>query len=175
MKIAIVIGHTERAKGAYSPHLKMSEWDFWNKVVDGLHNVKVFRHNPKLSGYTNRIKQTAAKLKSYDLVIETHFNAASPEANGCETLYYFKSLKGRKYASLFSEIVSASTGIKLRNRGLKALVNENDRGFAAVYYPAPPTILIEPFFGSNARDCQKIGDACNMQNIILSFMAAIQK
>ena len=43
----------------------------------------------------------------------------------------------------------------VKDRGITALVNANDRGFAAVYYPNPTTILLEPFFGSNNLDTSK--------------------
>ena len=135
----------------------------------------MFYHDENIGGYTTRIKNTANKLNKlhFDLVIELHFNAATPQANGCETLYYFNSAKGRQFAKLFSETVNNLTGIKLRNNGLKALVNKKDRGFASVFYPKAPTILIEPFFGSNESDCEKIKNARNMALIIEEFICRI--
>ena len=172
MRTAFVVGHTKKDKGAYSEHLKVSEWDFYNEVLSHLKNPTVFYHDPKISGYTKRIKNTASKLNKvdFDLVIELHFNAATPQANGCETLYYFNSKKSREYARKFSEVVNRWTTIKLRNSGLKALVNSKDRGFASVFYPKAPTILIEPFFGSNEGDCRKIRDAKLMACIIEDFI-----
>jgi N-acetylmuramoyl-L-alanine amidase len=177
MKIAFVVGHHKKDKGAYSPHLKVSEWDFYNNVADCMEStIKVFQHDPTIKGYTDRIKATAEKINQggFDLVIEGHFNAATPQANGVETLYYFNSVKGRQYAQWFSELVNDFTDIKLRNNGLKALVNEKDRGFASVYYPKPPTILIEPFFGSNKEDCDKIKGVENLASIIDNFIAQIK-
>jgi len=175
MRIAFVIGHHERAKGAVSPHLKVSEWDFYKEVLTYIQEANVFLHDHNISGYTSRIKNTASKLNKvdFDLVVELHFNAATPQANGCETLYYFNSTKGKYYAKIFSDIVHNWTGIKLRNNGLKALVNKNDRGFASVYYPKAPTILIEPFFGTNENDCNKIESAKNMACIIKDFIVNI--
>jgi N-acetylmuramoyl-L-alanine amidase len=177
MKIAFVIGHHEKSKGAFSKDLNVSEWDFYNQVAELLESsVEVFQHDPNIKGYSNRIRVTAEKINrgDFDLVIEAHFNAASPQANGVETLYYFNSLKGRQYAQHFSELVHDATGIKIRNNGLKALTNSKDRGYAAVYYPAAPTILIEPFFGSNKGDCKKIQSAANMACIIDNFIAQTQ-
>lgn len=170
MKVAIVIGHHKKSKGAYSEYFKMYEWDFYNEVVENIDCVEIFQHDYKIKSYTERIKATAKKLNDFDIVIETHFNSAVPQANGCETLYYFNSKKGKMYAQLFSVIVNDITGIKLRNNGLKALINKNDRGFASVYYPKPPTILIEPFFGSNEKDCLRIGTINEMSNIIIEFL-----
>jgi N-acetylmuramoyl-L-alanine amidase len=176
MRIAFVVGHHKDSKGAYSPYLGMSEWDFYSEVLSNLKESNVFFHNPKTKGYTNRVKETAAKLDKMDfnLVIALHFNAAeTPQANGCETLYYYKSKKGREYASLFSQTVQSWTGIKSRNGGLKSLTQKKDRGFAAVYYPKAPVILIEPFFGSNKADCKKIKNAEYMACIINDFISQI--
>ena len=172
MKVAVVIGHHEKAKGAFSEHLGKSEYDFYSDVVKSLTNVSIFTHDPNIRGYTNRIKNTAKKLneQEFDLVMELHFNSAVPQAHGCETLYYFNSENGKHYAKLFSEVVNECTGIKLRNGGLKALVNKNDRGYASVYYPKAPTILIEPFFGSNKGDCEKIRSAENVASLINEFL-----
>jgi N-acetylmuramoyl-L-alanine amidase len=177
MKIAFVIGHHEKSKGAYSEHLKISEWDFYNKVVENMESeITVFCH-PTLKWYKDRIKATADKINKggFDLVIAGHFNAAdSDKANGCETLYYFESIKGRQYAQWFSEVVNDTTEIKLRNNGLKALVNKDDRGYLSVYLPKPPVILIEPFFGTNKSDCDKIKGARELACIIDNFIVQIK-
>lgn len=178
MKTAIVIGHHKKSKGALSKYFGMREWDFYNEVVSHLDNVSLFWHDEDISGYTTRIKNTASKINkvNFDLVMELHFNSAvHPSANGCETLYYYRSAKGRDYAKLFSEVVTGETGIKSRNGGLKALTNRNDRGFASVYYTTAPTILIEPFFGSNDDDCKKIGSTRNMALIIDEFLNTIKQ
>lgn len=172
MKIAVVVGHHANDGGAYSEFLRTSEFNFYSTVVKKLKDVEVFFHNPNIKSYTTRIKDTATRLNAgkFDLVIECHFNAASEAANGCETLYYFNSKKGKEYAQKFSDIVNKKTEIKLRNGGLKALVNSNDRGFASVYYPSAPAILIEPFFGSNQNDCLKIRNSDFMAEIIQDFI-----
>lgn len=174
-KIAVVVGHHAKDGGAFSKTLGMSEFDFYSKVVEKLSGCEVFFHNHNIRSYTARIKDTAKRLNAgnFDLVVECHFNAADPVANGCETLYYFKSTKGREYAQIFSNTVARWTGIKLRNGGLKALVNKKDRGFASVFYPKAPAILIEPFFGSNPDDCEKIGGVIKMKCIIEDFMASL--
>ncbi len=172
MRVAFVVGHTQKDKGAYSEHLKVSEWDFYNEVLSYIPYATVFHHDPNIRSYTARVKNTAEKLNkvNFDLVIELHFNSATPQANGCETLYYFNSEKSKSYAKKFSEVVNRWTSIKLRNNGLKALVNSKDRGFASVYYPKAPTILIEPFFGSNQEDCRKIRDSKMVACIIEDFI-----
>lgn len=171
-KTAFVVGHHAKDGGAVSKTLGMSEFEFYSKVAEQLDGVEVFFHDHNIKGYTSRIKDTAKRLNKgkFDLVIEGHFNAADPVANGCETLYYFKSVKGKEYAQKFSNTVNRWTKIKLRNGGLKPLVNKNDRGFASVFYPSAPVILIEPFFGTNPSDCEKIGGVVKMKCIIEDFV-----
>lgn len=182
MNIALVVGHHINSKGAFSPYLRLSEWDFYNEVIDCIplkgdgYEFDVYHHE-NVGGYTARIKKTARKINAlkYDLVIELHFNSASdPRANGCETLYYFASKKGRDYAKIFSDTVVQWTGIKSRNGGLKALANKKDRGFASVYYTKAPAILIEPFFGSNKSDCEKIESPSLVAQIIIDFVKTIK-
>jgi len=172
-KIAFVVGHHENSKGAFSKHLNSSEWDFYNKVVNSLGDVSFFHNDKNIRSYTERIKNTASKINKYpfDLVIELHFNSVNDErVSGCETLFYHSSTNGKKYAQLFSDTISELTGIKKRNNGLKPLSNSNDRGFASVYYTTAPTILIEPFFGSNESDCEKIQSPENMACLINEFI-----
>lgn len=180
MNIAFVIGHHKKSKGAFSSYLFANEFDFYTDVIKHLEyktgKLNLFYHNSDVSSYTERIKETASKLNkfNFDLVIELHFNAATPQANGCETLYYFSSKKGKEFAHIFTDTVCGITGIKSRNGGVKALVNKKDRGYASVYYPKAPTILIEPFFGTNDNDCVKIGSAENMACILQEFLTKIK-
>jgi|TARA_R110000782_G_C14549616_1_gene384803 N-acetylmuramoyl-L-alanine amidase len=178
MKIAFVVGHHKKSKGAWSPFAGYSEWDFYNEVVKHLGDVNVFWHDENISGYTSRIQNTADKINKvdFDLVIELHFNSSdNNKANGCETLYYHKSSKGRIYADMFSELIVSQTGIKSRNGGLKPLKSKQDRGFASVYYTNAPTILIEPFFGSNKSDCDKIKSSRNLASIIQMYIDNIKQ
>tara|TARA_R110000868_G_scaffold239781_1_gene494264 strand:+ start:263 stop:805 length:543 start_codon:yes stop_codon:yes gene_type:complete len=180
MNIAFVIGHHSGSKGAFSDFFLKSEFDFYIEVIKYLEHdigkVNLFYHNPNVSSYTERIKETASKLNkfNFDLVIELHFNAATPQANGCETLYYFNSKKSKEFAHIFTDTVCSITGIKSRSTGVKALTNKRDRGFASVYYPKAPTILIEPFFGTNRKDCAKIVSCENMAFIIKDFLNQIK-
>jgi N-acetylmuramoyl-L-alanine amidase len=176
MKTAVVIGHHEKSRGAFSIHFGLNEWDFYRQVDLCLMGVTTFFHNPNISSYSQRIKDTANRINkgNFDLVIEMHFNSFHDEsANGCETLYFYKSQKAKEYALLFSNLIGRETGIKLRNGGLKALANTKDRGFASVYYTNAPTILIEPFFGSSKSDCDKIKSPENLANIINQYIEII--
>lgn len=175
--VAIVVGHTKQSKGACSPFGIPCEWDFNNKVCSYLSNVAdIYCYNSYAKGYTGMVKENAALLnkKNYKLVIELHYNAASPLANGCEVLYYFASVKGKEYAVEASKMISEE--FKVTNRGAKPLVKSSDRGFAAVYYPKAPAIIFEPFFGSNKEDSSKfIGKEKEYAVFIEKFINKILK
>ena len=156
MDVAIVIGHTKQSKGACSPFGVPCEWDFNSKVSSYLTDIAdIYVYDNYASGYTSMVKRNASKINKgkYKLVIELHYNAASPAANGCKALYYFKNDTGKMLAERFSDIVSKRMGVK--NNGSSPLSSDKDRGFAAVYYPKFTTILVEPFFGSNEEDTLK--------------------
>lgn len=159
-EVAIVIGHTSRQKGACSPRGIPCEWDYNKKVAQYLEDIVDIYYYDKFSrGYTSRVKKNAKKLnaKNYKLVIEMHYNAASPAANGTECLYYFRNKRGKELSQIYSKMFCKKFGTKLRgNGGAKALTNKGDRGFGAVYYPKATTILVEPFFGSSASDVAKV-------------------
>ena len=179
MKIAFVIGHHENAKGYYSKYHKVSEWDFFKDASTLIKGADIIFHDKNISGYVTRIKNTAEKYldpNNYDLVIEAHFNAYKDEqANGCETFYYFKNKRTKELARDFSSLVNKRTNIKIRESGAKALSNTKDRGYASVYWPKADTILIEPFFGSNKSDCEKISNAGYCAMIINEFIEILNR
>lgn len=156
MKVAVIVGHTIGAdKGAYSTYLKKSEQPYNLEVANALKacapdKYDVFTH--KLQSYYDRQKFMADVLNKgkYDLVIELHFNAASPAANGTECLYYFGSAKGKKAAQTIAQGLAYAFDTSLRgDKGGRALANKADRGYWFVYLPKAPAVIIEPFFGSN--------------------------
>ncbi|OFM84564.1 N-acetylmuramoyl-L-alanine amidase [Weeksella sp. HMSC059D05] len=180
MKVALVIGHTKtKDKGAFSNQLRQTEFDYNLQVAEALKAINpsmfdIYTH--EIQDYYQRQKGMAYKLnqKTYDLVIEMHFNSASVTANGTETLYYFNSKKGKEYAEILSKKISEDFGTKLRGvNGAKALVNKNDRGYWFVYLPKAPAVILEPFFGSNPAEAEKFKDvskyARSIYNAILKF------
>lgn len=166
-KIAFVIGHTSSDKGADSPYTDQ-EWDFWNKIYDTyLSDLgDRFHHNPNISSYTQRQKDTAVKTKDYDLVFEMHYNSsANPDANGCEVLFYHTNTKAKDMAVLFLDKLSSLTGIK--NRGAKATSSGNGYGFLLAQKPT--ALLLEPFFGSNQSDVNRFkGEALRASILAIS-------
>lgn len=169
MKIAIVIGHNSKNKGSYSEHLKMTEFEFNSEVANSVNDADVYFHNPTISSYRKRMKETASRInkKKYDLVIFLHFNSFNTKATGVEVFYYRFNLKGKKYASKLAKTSSNHTD--LRNRGSKAMFKWM-RGFWALFYPKATCILFEPFFGDNKTDCEKIESPEKVAEILNEFI-----
>lgn len=176
-KIAIVVGHTKLRQGAYSPYLKMSEWQFNRIIAEKLKDVAtVFYYDSYNRGYTSMVKKNARKINKgrFDLVLELHFNAAaSKRANGCEALYYFNNWHAKELAEYFCELMEIA--LKMKNRGAKALYGKHQRGFAAVYYPRPTTLILEPFFGSHQEDCSRMNNAGWLDKYVTVIKDVIRK
>lgn len=156
-KVAIVIGHTKLRPGACSPHGVPCEWTYNNKVASYLKDIAdVYHYGSYNLGYKSMVKSLSNKInrETYELVIELHYNAASPAANGTECLYYYTNKFGKSVAEKYCELFCKAFGTK--NRGAKAMVSSKQRGFWALYYPKPTTILVEPFFGSSKKDVTKV-------------------
>jgi N-acetylmuramoyl-L-alanine amidase len=159
-RLAIIVGHTLRKQGAAAlPPIHQNEYPFNTEIArrvelaaanHGMVARTFFRDGVGIQG----AYQTAAAFDP-DAIIELHFNAAeNPAAKGTETLYGEVNPDSRRLAglvqdsmvSVFGRSGSANRGIKVRRPG--------DRGFTSVTAaPTVPSVLVEPFFGSNAGDC----------------------
>lgn len=188
MKVGLVIGHTVLGadKGAYSSFLGLSESEYWKKVVCFIptfhkgNTIVCYSHsNDKKLDYYGRQLQTANSMNSqdFDLVVELHFNSATPQAHGTETLYYFSSEKGKEAAKIFSDEVGKEfPQMKLRgDEGSKPLVSKDDRGARFVIMQKAPAIIFEPFFGSNKEDCEAFSDPKTAAKIILMALDSVAK
>lgn len=87
-----------------------------------------------------------ANAKDYDLVIQLHLNASTPNrATGCEVWYYPSSAMGMQYANS----VCKKLGTVWVNRGIK-----DSKTLYWLRKTSSPAILIESFFCDNAGDYQ---------------------
>lgn len=168
MKTAVVVGHHLLSKGAYS-NIWGYEWDLMKEISKGL-NCDTFIHNPSIRGYNARQRAMAKRTKMYENVFELHFNGSHPEANGCEALYWFKNEKGKAISQLFCDMVEKDMGMK--NRGAKAIYSKKQRGYGFIAFTHGTSILLEPFFGSNQKDCLKF-EKDNYINILNTLIASI--
>ena len=153
-KVAFVLGHTEEKMGAFSEYLGDSEWDFWHDVYDVfLKDLgDLFEHDPSIHSYTKRQEAMAKRTEGYDLVLELHFDAATPKAHGCHAIYYFDNKKAKEMAEVFSTSMERIMGIKARNN--VPCYNSSIRGGGFIMKQKPLALLLEGFFGTNQRDVE---------------------
>ena len=158
MKVALVVGHTERRPGAAAVAPISSPEYPWNKDfaerliahVASLGDAEArafFRDEVGLVGVYNAVKSWGA-----DCAVELHFNAAGPSATGSETLYV--TAVSKQLAEAVQDATVMTLG--LRDRGVKTPREASGgRGQRNLSQMGPkPSILTEPFFGSNAGDAR---------------------
>ncbi len=155
-KIAIVVGHQQSMPGAVAlPPISQTEYAYntnLSKVICAVLNNQYictvyFRD---ALGLTGTYKQIA--LAKPDYCIELHFNSANkPEAYGTEVLVVERN---RHFGQCIQDALCKALGrTGAGNRGL--LIPEvNANGHFSVDTLPCPSALIEPFFGSNTKDCQ---------------------
>jgi N-acetylmuramoyl-L-alanine amidase len=159
-RLAIIVGHTELRQGAFAlAPISQHEYSFNREIAQtmemaaaskGIAARTFFRDGVGIQG-----AYQAATAFEPDSIIELHFNSASAAARGTETLCSKDNPDSKRLADLIQKsMVGVFNRTGSRNRGVKVL-REGDRGFGNVSAaPSVPSVLVEPFFGSNAGDCQ---------------------
>jgi len=121
-KIALIIGHNKRSKGAYST-IVGSEYDYWKRIAEKIKTeiplmVDVYERKPN-QYYTREMFEVLEELNKndYKFCMELHFNAAASEqANGCECLVYFGNNKAKALATDFMARLQNKFGSKIRTK-----------------------------------------------------------
>lgn len=162
-KIALIIGHNKKKKGAYSPFLKQYEYDFNKEFVNDIlsqlthrgYHANIFTRNNGLLDAYNR-----AKTLGSNVFIEFHFNSFHiANAQGAEILYSGSSdISEKTLAGMLLKSWCEYTSIN--NRGVKK-ISKGQRGYKNLTQTKKISLLFEPFFGSNESDCDKIKDCAN--------------
>lgn len=161
-KLAIVVGHTADAPGAYSATLASSEYP-WNKDLAQriaalgtatLESRTFFRDGIGIAG-----AYAAGDDWGAHAFVELHFNAShNATSTGTGVLYQTAASKPLALA-LYGEISSVlrlppwpkrSAGVCTPFQASGA----QERGKNALTASRRPSALIEPFFGSNPDDCR---------------------
>lgn len=118
MKVALIIGHNKRSKGAYSA-IVGSEYDYWKRIAEKIKTeiplmVDVYERKPN-QYYTREMFEVLEELNKndYKFCMELHFNAAASEqANGCECLVYYGNNKAKELATDFMARLQNKFGSK---------------------------------------------------------------
>jgi len=179
MKIALLIGHRVSSQGARSVK-RISEFAFWYTflhtivhVLPSHHRYRVFeRLDSDGRGYRERMKSVGKRAQEWgaDLIISFHFNASrNVKAEGFEVLCPEDDYISEAYAldmlSCFEE------HLRTPNRGLKRVPNDPDvRGSGFLYQTPMPSILVEPFFGTNWEDFKNATQEGRLAAALIDFM-----
>lgn len=154
-KVAIIVGHRSKRKGAFSEHLQTTEYDYFKCVASFLGDIAdiYYRPNTPFVSEAYRIKQLANEVNrnQYEIVLSLHFNAFSDQkANGVTALHYITNRETKEFCKQFVNSVTANFGIK--KRPLIAIQSKSQRGGTLILSINSPTIILEPFFGTNFSD-----------------------
>ena len=200
MKVALIIGHNKRSKGAYST-IVGSEYDYWKRIAEKIKGiipelVDIYEREPN-EYYTREMFKVLEELNKndYKFCIELHFNAAeSEQANGCECLVYYKNNKAKELATNFMARLQNKFGSKIRTkenilketeivngkektiekkettRGLILVQDSKTRGAYGICKSKDTYILVEPFFGSNNEESLKFSVESDVVNLFVDFI-----
>lgn len=162
IKVAIVVGHSESSKGAYSALFDVNEWDYNDtlamQIHTLLHDSDTIR--PVIVYREKGLRQLVRKLNWVvrpHLIVSLHLNSfGNPQANGTEVLHYHKSKISRRIACIFEEAIQSVMGTRDRSgANTGKAVTEEDRGGYLLCYTKAKAVLVEPFFMSNAEEMKK--------------------
>lgn len=161
IKVAIVVGHNSKNKGACAKApLSECEFDFNNKVADELvknppSGVICKRFNRIYTGsYSSEIDRVYSEVNKWNpvLVLELHFNAGGGKYS---TMVVAKtSNTSIEFGKIMQSEVVSKLGVD--NASLILADRNNSRGGRSVFAAKAPVILTEPFFGDNIDHCNKI-------------------
>jgi len=160
-RLAIIVGHEARAKGATAvAPLSMSEYDYNSLVAEDMeayaHEVgllpKIFYRDGLGRDGVGEAASTWANGAFRSRCIELHFNAATPHATGTETLYDTREPGNKAFAETVQKFMVDL--FKAPDRGAKQI--DSGRGSANLKAVTVTGCLVEPLFGSNTKDAQKL-------------------
>jgi hypothetical protein len=162
-RLAVVVGHNASAKGASATSpIGRSEFEFNNVVADRMlleaahYNLTTRKFNrTRHSSYADEIRSVYDEVADWkaDCVLELHFNALDARATGTEMLFLDGAKGGRSLAANLVSEVGELLRLKVRHGDGLVPLSRGMRGYSSVAALSVPTVLCEPFFGSNPSDC----------------------
>ena len=177
MKVALIIGHNKRSKGAYS-QIVGSEYDYWKGIAEKIKTkipelVDVYERKPN-KFYVPEMEEVLKELNKndYKTCLELHFNSSTnSQANGCECLVYYKNNNAKELATNFMARLQNIFGSKIRgNHGIIEIQDSKVRGGYGICNSKDTYILVEPFFGSNQDESLKFSVEKDVVDLFINFI-----
>lgn len=179
MKIAVVVGHNSRNKGAFMKGaFNQFEFDFNNRVADLMiesaegSDLQIKKFNRTYVGsYTTEVKRVYENVNAWDpdFIFELHFNGYNGKTGYSFVLHHHASSKGKACAKHINDVFVAETGFT--DKETKALTS-SDRGYLSTAEASAPCILTETWFGDYADHVEKIGQL-DHEGVAALYMDAI--
>ena len=177
MKVALIIGHNQRSRGAYSS-IVGSEFDYWKRIAEKIQVkipdlVDVYERKPK-QYYGQEMREVLQELNkhNYKYCLELHFNAGSEQAQGCECLVYYKNEQAKELASIFMARLQNVFASKIR--GIIPVKTDDTRGGYGICHSKDTYILVEPFFGSNPDESLKFSIESDVVDFFVKYIQEVQ-
>lgn len=176
-KVALIIGHNARSKGAFSM-IVGSEFSYWKNIAEKVKGeipelVDIYERKPS-TNYVIEMKEVLKELNKndYKFCLELHFNSSSSlSAKGCECLVYYKNDKAKKLAiDLMARLQNDFKSTIRGNRGIIEVQDSNTRGGYGICNSKDTYVLIEPFFGSNPDESLKFSVEKDVVNLFINFI-----
>ena len=176
-KVALIIGHNDRSRGAYSPIL-LSEFKYWKRIAEKIKGeipeiIDVYERKPN-KAYVPEMNEVLKELNKndYNFCLELHFNSSlNRNANGCECLVYWKNEKAKKLATNFMARLQNIFGSKIRGiHGIIEIQDSKTRGGYGICNSKDTYILVEPFFGSNQDESLKFSVESDVVSLFVNFI-----
>lgn len=176
-KVALIIGHNDRSRGAYSPIL-LSEFKYWKRIAEKIKGeipeiIDIYERKPN-KAYIPEMNEVLKELNKndYSFCLELHFNSSlNRDANGCECLVYWKNEKAKELATNFMVRLQNVFGSKIRsNHGIIEVNDSNKRGAYGICKSKDTYILLEPFFGSNQDESLKFSIESDVVDLFVKFI-----
>ena len=173
-KIALIIGHNARSKGAFSM-IVGSEFSYWKNIAEKIKGeipeiVDIYEREPN-QNYVREMNKLLVELNkhSYDYCLELHFNSAlDSKANGCECLIYKGNEKAKELSTNFMARLQNVFNSKVR--GVIEIGDSKTRGGYGICNSKDTYVLLEPFFGSNIDEALRFSIVKDVVSLLVGFI-----
>ena len=162
LHVAICVGHSRKGDTGAVSCGGINEWTYNKKVAEylksdlqeyGISSFVVDDYGGTYGSYTSAMNWLAKHLKKEkaSIAVELHFNASSNQkAEGMEMLYWKTSRIGMSLAEYLIRGCQRYFPL-IKNRGAKSR-DKGARGATFLRTTHCPSVIVEPFFGSNWQD-----------------------
>lgn len=180
-KIALCIGHSRSNDSGAVAYNGVYEETYNNEVIS-LVKRKLSYHSEIINfymgdSYGEAMHWLANHLKNNNFThaFEYHFNSAGPTAKGYEYLFWHLSTKGIVMAKIHQKLHGEFFKGKY-DRGIEPLGDDaHERGVLFTSLTHCPSIICEPFFGSNKEDAESYMTKSGKEKLSDFYVAAISE